>query len=140
MLCVHCSSMESNGQVERANAEIPMALKTHTYDGLKKHGKMSIDEVPCALWGNWTSPSRAIRETPFFLVYEVEAILPRKSLWAPSVSRFTMKPCRTSSDAKMSTLSTKEDDNLLLKMHGITRRSDAISSGSCTAESSMWVI
>jgi hypothetical protein len=25
--------------VERANAEILKGLKTHTYDGLKKHGK-----------------------------------------------------------------------------------------------------
>jgi transposase InsO family protein len=30
---------ESNGQVERANAKILKGLKTHTYDGLKKHGK-----------------------------------------------------------------------------------------------------
>jgi hypothetical protein len=30
---------ESNGQVERANAEILKGLKTRTYDGLKKHGK-----------------------------------------------------------------------------------------------------
>jgi hypothetical protein len=30
---------ESNGQVERANVEILMSLKTCTYDGLKKHGK-----------------------------------------------------------------------------------------------------
>jgi transposase InsO family protein len=29
---------ESNGQVERANAEILKGLKTRTYDGLKKHG------------------------------------------------------------------------------------------------------
>jgi transposase InsO family protein len=40
---------ESNGQVERANAEILKGLKTHTYDGLKKHGKKWIDELPCAL-------------------------------------------------------------------------------------------
>jgi hypothetical protein len=30
---------ESNGQVQRANAEILKGLKTRTYDGLKKHGK-----------------------------------------------------------------------------------------------------
>jgi hypothetical protein len=40
---------ESNGQVERANAEILKGLKTRTYDGLKKHGKKWIDELPCAL-------------------------------------------------------------------------------------------
>jgi transposase InsO family protein len=67
---------ESNGQVERANAEILKGLKNHTYDGLKKHGKKWIDELPCALWGNRTSPSRATGETPFFMVYGDEAVLP----------------------------------------------------------------
>jgi transposase InsO family protein len=67
---------ESNGHVERANAEILKGLKTHTYDGLKKHGKKWLDELPCALWGNRTSLSRATRETPFFMVYGVEVVLP----------------------------------------------------------------
>jgi hypothetical protein len=66
---------ESNGQVERANAEILKGLKTRTYDGLKKHGKKWLDELPCALWGNWTSPSRATGETSFFMVYGVEVVL-----------------------------------------------------------------
>jgi hypothetical protein len=67
---------ESNGQVERANAEILKGLKTRTYDALKKHDNKWIDELPCAIWGNRTSPSRATGETPFFMVYEVEAVLP----------------------------------------------------------------
>jgi hypothetical protein len=46
------------------------------YDGLKKHGKNWIDEPPCTLWGNQTSPSRATGETPFFMVYGAEAVLP----------------------------------------------------------------
>jgi hypothetical protein len=62
--------------VECANAEILKGLKTHTYDGLKKHDKKWLDELLCALWGNRTSPSRATEETPFFMVYGVEAILP----------------------------------------------------------------
>jgi hypothetical protein len=62
--------------VERANVEILNGLKTHTYDGLKKHDKKWIDEPPCALWGNWTSPSRAMGETSFFMMYGVEVILP----------------------------------------------------------------
>jgi hypothetical protein len=45
---------------------------------LEKQGKKWIDELPCALWGNQTSPSRATGETPFFLVYGAEAILPPK--------------------------------------------------------------
>jgi transposase InsO family protein len=61
----------SNGQVKRANANMAC-----TYDGLQKHGKNWIDELPCILWGYWTSPSRATGEMPFFLVYVAEAILP----------------------------------------------------------------
>jgi transposase InsO family protein len=66
---------ESNGQVERDNAEILKGLKTCTYDDLKKYDKKWIDELPCALWGNQTSPNRATGETPF-LVYGVEVVLP----------------------------------------------------------------
>jgi hypothetical protein len=62
--------------VERANTEILKSLKTRTYDGLKKYGKKLIDELPCALWGNRTSSSRATRETPFFMIYGAEAVLP----------------------------------------------------------------
>jgi hypothetical protein len=62
--------------VERANAEILKGLKTRTYNGLKKHGKKWIDELPCALWGNQTSPSWATGEMHFFMVYRAEAILP----------------------------------------------------------------
>jgi transposase InsO family protein len=40
---------KSNGQVERANAEILKGLKTRTYDYLKKNGAKWIDQLPCAL-------------------------------------------------------------------------------------------
>jgi hypothetical protein len=64
--------------VERANAKILKGLKTRTYDGLKKHDKKWIDELPCTLWGNQTSPSRSTGETYFFMVYEAEVVLPPK--------------------------------------------------------------
>jgi len=54
----------SNGQVERANAEVLRGLKTRTYNCLKKHGARWVDELPCVLWGNRTTPSRATEETP----------------------------------------------------------------------------
>nr|ABA94864.1 retrotransposon protein, putative, unclassified [Oryza sativa Japonica Group] len=66
----------SNGQVERANAEILRGLKTKTFNILKKHGDSWIEELPAVLWANRTTPSRATGETPFFLVYGVEAVLP----------------------------------------------------------------
>jgi hypothetical protein len=67
---------KSNGQAERANIEILGGLKTRTYDYLKKHGANWVNELPCVLWGNRTTPSRATGETPFFLVYGAEACLP----------------------------------------------------------------
>jgi hypothetical protein len=66
----------SNGQVERANAEILRGVKTRTYDRLKKHGANWVNELPSVLWGNRTTPSRTTEETPFFLVYGAEACLP----------------------------------------------------------------
>jgi transposase InsO family protein len=47
----------SNGQAERANAEILRGLKTRTYDFLKKHGENWVNELPSALWGNRTTPN-----------------------------------------------------------------------------------
>jgi transposase InsO family protein len=66
----------SNGQVERANAEILRGLKIRTYNDLEKHGAKWVDQLPNVLWGNRTTPSRATGETPFFLVYGAEACLP----------------------------------------------------------------
>jgi hypothetical protein len=66
----------SNGQVERANAEILRGLKIRTYCDLEKHGARWIEELPSVLWANRTTPSRATGETPFFLVYGAEACLP----------------------------------------------------------------
>jgi hypothetical protein len=79
----------SNGQVERANAEILRGLKTHTYDYLKKHGANWVNELSSVLWGNQTTPSRATGETPFFLVYGVEACLPPEIIMgSPQVQSF----------------------------------------------------
>jgi transposase InsO family protein len=79
----------SNGQVERANAEILRGLKTRTFDCLKKHGAKWVDELPCVLWGIRTTPSRATGETPFFLVYGAEACLsPEIQLGSPRVRSF----------------------------------------------------
>nr|ABB47352.2 retrotransposon protein, putative, unclassified [Oryza sativa Japonica Group] len=59
-----------------ANVEILKGLKTKTFNILKKHGDSWIEELPAVLWANRTTPSRATGETPFFLVYGAEAVLP----------------------------------------------------------------
>ena len=79
----------SNGQVERANAEILRGLKTRTYNCLKKHGVKWVEELPSMLLGNWTTPSLATGETPFFLVYGAKACLPPEiHLGSPRVQAF----------------------------------------------------
>jgi hypothetical protein len=79
----------SNNQAERANAEILRGLRTRTYDCLKKHCANWVNELPSILWGNRTTPSRATGETPFFLVYRVEAYLPPEILMgSPQVQSF----------------------------------------------------
>jgi hypothetical protein len=95
--------------VERAHTEILRGLKTRTYDCLKKHGANWVSELPSMLWGNRTTPSRATGETPFFLVYGVEACLPQKSLWAPHGSRLSTSLCRNSYDVRTWTSSTTAD-------------------------------
>jgi hypothetical protein len=104
---------ENNDQVERANTEILKGLKTRTYDGLKKHGKRWINELPCALWETEHHPVRPLgrRLSSWYMGLRLSS--PRKSPWAPYVSRHTMKLRRTSSDMKILILSMREDDNLL---------------------------
>ena len=65
-----------NGQVERANAEVLKGLKTKAFNKLENRGKNWIEHLPSVLWSLRTTPSRATGETPFFLVYGAEAVLP----------------------------------------------------------------
>ena len=65
----------SNGQAERANAEVLHGLKTRTFDMLQKHDKRWIEELPVVLWSLRTTPNRATRQTPFSLVYGAEAVM-----------------------------------------------------------------
>jgi hypothetical protein len=131
-LCfVFVAHPRSNGQVERANAEILRGLKTRTYDCLKKQGANWVSELPSVLWGNRTTPSRATGKTPFFLVYGAEACLPRKSLWALRGPSRSMSLRRNNYDAKTWTSSTSTDGEQQSETHGTTRRSGATTRGSC---------
>jgi hypothetical protein len=46
----------------------------------KKGGKW-IDELPLVVWGLCTQPSKATGQSPFFLIYGSEAILPIDIMW-----------------------------------------------------------
>jgi transposase InsO family protein len=67
---------QTNDQVERANDMILQGLKPRIFDRLNKSGRKWLQELPSVIWSLRTTPSRATRFTPFFLVYGEEAVLP----------------------------------------------------------------
>jgi hypothetical protein len=67
----------SNGQAERANADVLKGLKTRSFNAkLEACGKKWLDNLQSILWSIRTTATKPTGETPFFLVYGVEAILP----------------------------------------------------------------
>jgi hypothetical protein len=69
-------SPKSNGQVERANAEVLQGLRTTTFNRLEGCGKNWVDQVPSVLWFVQTTTTRSTGENLFSLVYRAEAVLP----------------------------------------------------------------
>ncbi|XP_015696299.1 uncharacterized protein LOC102714123 [Oryza brachyantha] len=67
---------KSNGQVERANGMILQGIKTRVFDRLHPYARQWVQELPPVLWALRTSVSRATGQSPFFLVYGAEAVLP----------------------------------------------------------------
>jgi hypothetical protein len=79
----------ANGRVESANGMIIEGLKRRLYDENNKKGEKWIHELPHVIWGLRTQPSKAIGQTPFFLVYSSEAILPADIMWkSPRVEMY----------------------------------------------------
>ena len=69
----------SNGQAERVNAEVLRGLKTRTFKKkLEACGRGWHDELQCVLWSIRTTATKPTGETPFFLVYGAEAVLPHE--------------------------------------------------------------
>jgi transposase InsO family protein len=67
----------SKGQAERANAEVFKGLKTRSFNAkLEACGKIWLDNLQSILWSIHTTATKPTWETPFFLVYGAEAILP----------------------------------------------------------------
>jgi transposase InsO family protein len=67
----------SNGQAKHANAEVLKGLKTRSFDAkLEACGKKWLDNLQSLLWSIRTSVTKPTGETPFFLVYGAEAVLP----------------------------------------------------------------
>jgi len=71
----------ANDQVERINGLIIDGLKKWIFDETSKKGGKWLTELPLLVWGLRTQPSKATGQTPFFLVYGSEAILPADIMW-----------------------------------------------------------
>jgi hypothetical protein len=56
-------------------------LKKRLYNANSKKGGKWIHELPHVIWGLRTQPSKATGQTPFFLIYGSEAILPADIMW-----------------------------------------------------------
>jgi hypothetical protein len=67
----------SNGQAERANAEVLKGLKTRSFNTkLEACGKKWLDNLQSIPWSIRTTATKPTGETPFYLVYGAEAVLP----------------------------------------------------------------
>jgi hypothetical protein len=78
----------ANGQVERANGMVLDALKKRLHDAANSKGGW-IKELPNALWGLRTQPSKPTGQSPYFLDYGFEAILPADAMWdSPAVEHY----------------------------------------------------
>lgn len=69
----------SNGQDERANAEVLSGLKTRTFKKkLEACGRGWHNEFQSVLWSIRTTATKPTGETQFFLIYGAEAVLPHE--------------------------------------------------------------
>jgi hypothetical protein len=79
----------ANGQVERANGIVLDTLKKRLHDAANSKGGKWIKELPNALWGLRTQPSKPTGQSLYFLVYGSEAILPADVIWdSPAVEHY----------------------------------------------------
>ena len=65
----------TNGQVKRANDIVLQGLKSRIFNRLNKFGGRWVAELPAVLWSLRMTPSQATGYTPFFMVYDFEAVL-----------------------------------------------------------------
>jgi hypothetical protein len=64
-------------------------IKKRLHDAANTKGGKWIKELPNALWGLRTQPSKATGQSPYFLVYGSEAILPADVMWdSPAVEHY----------------------------------------------------
>jgi hypothetical protein len=64
-------------------------LKEQLHNATNTKGGKWIKELPNTLWGLRTQPTKPIGQSPYFLVYGSEAILPTDVMWeSPAVEQY----------------------------------------------------
>jgi IS30 family transposase len=71
----------ANGQVERANGMVLDAFNKRLHDAANTKGGKWIKDLPNALWGLRTQPTKPTGQSPHFLVYDSEGIVPVDVMW-----------------------------------------------------------
>jgi hypothetical protein len=96
---VSVSHTQANGQVERANGMVLDALKKRLHDTANTKGGKWIKQLPNALWGLRTQPSKPTGQSPYFLFYGSKAILPADVMWdSPAVDNTTKAYLKTANE------------------------------------------
>ena len=70
-ICINCAT----------KSQWPSGTHQRTDKWLAKKGGKWQAELPMVIWGLCTQPSKATGQTPFFLVYGSEVILPADIMW-----------------------------------------------------------
>src|SRR5437773_3437698 len=98
---------QRNEQVERANGMVLQGVKSRVFEWLKPYACKWARELPSVLWALRTSPSRVTGETPFFLTYGSEAVLPTElEFGSPRVRNFNET---SSKDSRLADLDQLEE-------------------------------
>jgi transposase InsO family protein len=101
----------ANGQVERANGMILEALRKKVFDKSEKLVGKWIRELPYVVWSLRTQPSQALHgNTPFFMVYGSEAMLPTDLIFG--APRLTFKSIAEAEATRLEDINVLEEERL----------------------------
>src|SRR3954465_10738586 len=101
---------QTNGQVERANGLIMSGIKPRLVRSLKESNTRWVEELDSVLWGLRTTPNRSTGYTPFFMVYDAEAVLPCDIIYdSPRVRMYEEREAKLDRQDSLDTLEEEHD-------------------------------
>jgi transposase InsO family protein len=101
----------ANGQVERANGMILDALRKKVFDKSEKFAGKWSKELQYIVWCLRTQPSQALHgNTPFFMVYGSEAVLPIDLIFG--APRLTFESITEAEATKLEDIDILEEERL----------------------------